>query len=69
MIFDFILKIIFAMNFHHYADFIMRFDSNDNVYFDNNKLYFDGETIVHNLFDFNDKMYNRFDHIDFDLML
>ena len=57
------------MSFYYYADFIVRFDLNNNVYFDNDKFYFDDEMIIRNFFDFNNKMYNRFNRIDFDLML
>ena len=46
----------------------MRFDSNYKVRFNNNKFYFDNEMIIYNIFNFNNKMYNRFNHIDFDLM-
>ena len=68
MIFDFILKIIFATDFHYRANFIVRFDLNYNIRFNNNKLCFDDETIIYNLFDFNNKIYDRFDRIDFDLI-
>ena len=68
MIFDFILRIIFVTNFHYRVDFIIRFDSNYDIRFNNNKFCFDDKTIIYNLFDFNDKIYDRFNRIDFDLM-
>ena len=69
MIFHFISKVVFATNFHYYINFNMRFDLNYNIYFNYNKFYFDNEMIIRNLFNFNNKMYNRIYHIDFDLML
>ena len=69
IIFDFILKIIFIMNFYYRVTFIVRFDLNYDIYFNNNKLYFNNEIIFYNFFNFNDKVYNRFNRIDFDLML
>ena len=38
----------------------MRFNSNYDIRFNNNRFYFDDETIVRNFFDFNNKVYNRF---------
>ena len=68
VIFDLISKIIFAASLYHRADFIIRFDLNYDIRFDNDKFCFDDEAIIHNFFDFNDKMYDRFDRIDFNLI-
>ena len=56
------------MSFYYRANFIVRFDSNYDFRFDYNKLYFDNEMIIHNRFNLNNKIFDRFNYIEFDLI-